>query len=830
MANGGRETHRHFILEGVTETERYRSRGGGSSRVVIPQEDRPEHAARLRAGLSEVHAAASRLALEAEEPVEGFGVQVEFEGFPDLELAFEKLPRETQGIELRNVRVRGKTTLANVFVPTGKLDHFEKLIRDYLGHKRNKNGHPIDNQKLLDTIRAIRTASVQALWTDDAEEMPEDEEPFWCEVWLAHPRNQDRDAAIRTFRERARTLGMQVVAGEVRFPERTVFVAHTSLAMIQRSVVLLNSIAELRRAKETAEFFDALTLPEQSEWMADLLERASFNGGAEQPYVCLLDTGVNRAHPLIEPALDAADLHTVEPGWGPQDDHGHGTAMAGLALAGNLTDLLVVGDRIDVDHRLESVKLLAQDGAHGDDPRHHGYLTAEAVARPEIEDASRRRVFGMAVTAKANRDRGRPSAWSATLDALASDSEAQGSNPRLLVVAAGNVEDNEDWTGYPISNDSDGIHDPAQAWNALTVGAYTNLTRITEPDMGAYTPIARPGALSPFSTTSLTWQRQGPLKPDVVFEGGNAADDGLGAVRLASLSLLTTHNRTTDRLFSTANATSAATALASRMAAQVMAAYPELWPETVRGLIVHSAEWTPAMKAAYLPDDGPQKNAYLRLIQRCGFGVPDLQRALWTLDNSLTMIVERGLQPYEKESGKDPTTRDMHLHELPWPRGALEDLGNEQVEMRVTLSYFIEPNPSHRGYSRYRYESHGLRFDVKRPTESTRSFRARVNAAAEGQGTSSSSDDPFWLIGVRNRHRGSLHSDVWRGPAVELANRANVAVFPTQGWWRLRHRLGSVNRGARYALLVSIRAPDTDIDLYTEVANQIGIAVPVGLG
>ena len=155
MANGGRETHRHFILEGVTETERYRSRGGGSSRVVIPQEDRPEHAARLRAGLSEVHAAASRLALEAEEPVEGFGVQVEFEGFPDLELAFEKLPREAQGIELRNVRLRDRTTLGTVFVPTGKLDHFEKLIRDYLGHKRNKNGHPIDNQKLLDTIRAI---------------------------------------------------------------------------------------------------------------------------------------------------------------------------------------------------------------------------------------------------------------------------------------------------------------------------------------------------------------------------------------------------------------------------------------------------------------------------------------------------------------------------------------------------------------------------------------------------------------------------------------------------------------------------------------------------
>ena len=829
MANGGTETHRHFILEGVTQTERYRSHGRGSSHPVFPQ-DRPEHAARLRTGLADARAAVDRLALEAEEPVEGLGIQVEFEGFPDLELAFEKLPHEGKGIELRNVRVRGSTTFANVFVPTGKLDHFEKLIQDYLGYKRDKNGHPRDNQKLLDTIQAIRAASVEALWTDDGEDLPEDEEPFWCEVWLAHPRGEDRDAAVGIFRERAQSFGMEVVVGEARFPERTVFVARTSLALIQQSLLLLNSIAELRRARETAEFFDTLTLPEQSEWMSDLLERASFNGGAEQPSVCLLDTGVNRAHPLIAPALDSADQHTVEPGWGPQDDHGHGTAMAGLALVGNLTDLLAGEDRIDIDHRLESVKLLDQDGAHGDDPRHHGYLTAEAVARPEIEDPSRQRVFGMAVTAKVNRDRGLPSAWSATLDALASDSEAQGGNPRLLVVAAGNVEENENWSAYPIANDTDGIHDPAQAWNALTVGAYTNLDRITEPDTEAYRAIATAGALSPFSTTSLTWDGQRPLKPDVVFEGGNAADDGRGAVRMASLSLLTSHYRIADRLFSTVNATSAATALASRMAAQVMTAYPELWPETVRGLIVHSAEWTPAMEAAYLPADNPAKNDYLWLIRRCGFGVPDLQRALWTVDNSLTMIVEASLQPYEKETGKDPATRDMHLHELPWPREVLEDLGNEEVEMRVTLSYFVEPNPSQRGYSRYRYESHGLRFDVKRPTETTRSFRARVNAAAEGQGTSSAADDPFWLVGVRNRHRGSVHSDVWRGSAVELADRANVAVFPTQGWWRLRHKLGSVNRSTRYALLVSIRAPDTDVDLYTEVANQVAVAVPAGVG
>ena len=167
-------------------------------------------------------------------------------------------------------------------------------------------------------------------------------------------------------------------------------------------------------------------------------------------------------HPLISPVLDTADLHSVEPAWGTRDDAGHGTEMAGLAIAGNLTDVLDGNADIEVEHRMESVKLLRDDGANGTDSRHHGYRTAEAVSRPEIDHPERRRVFGMAVTAKDNRDRGRPTGWSATLDALAADSDNQGETPRLLVVSTGNVKDNTDWELYPDSNDSDGIHDPAQ--------------------------------------------------------------------------------------------------------------------------------------------------------------------------------------------------------------------------------------------------------------------------------------------------------------------------------------------------------------------------------
>jgi hypothetical protein len=194
------------------------------------------------------------------------------------------------------------------------------------------------------------------------------------------------------------------------------------------------------------------------------------------------------------------------------------------------------------------------------------------------------------------------------------------------------------------------------------------------------------------------------------------------------------------------------------------------------------------------------------------------------------MVVEEYLHPFRREGSEQPTLRDMHLHRLPWPLAKLEELGEAPVEMRVTLSYFIEPNPSERGFrSRYRYESHGLRFDVKRPLESENDFRARINAAArdEEEGTRSGGDDPWWMIGKQNRHKGSLHSDIWQGKAAELASRGILAVYPAVGWWKTRTRLERYDKVARYALLVSIRAPEVEVDLYSEVANQIAVPVVV---
>lgn len=746
------------------------------------------------------------------------GHRLVFESPPDVTLALDKLSRDQAGIELLNSFHRDSVHYATVFVPDGKLVVFEKLLFAYLDP--GKDGKAPANAPLLESIAAIHAASFDSLWTDTNDAIPTADETAEWEVWL--PVRSRRKAVVNAFRLQAAAVGLELSVGVLEFPERTVLQARGTRQQFEQSLLTLNHIAELRRAKESADFFDALTQSEQVEWVNELLARTTFAAESmDVPHVCILDTGAKQAHPLLSPALAAADQYTNDPNWGVEDTHGHGTEMAGLALWGDLGDMLDSAEPIVIAHRLETVKLLNTNGSGGHCSEHHGILSIDAVSRPEIDSPTRLRIFSLAISAKDNRDGGRPSAWSATLDSLACDVSGEGMTPRLLVVSAGNINDPNAWEDYPESNSTDGIHDPAQAWNVLTVGAYTQKTTIEGDLTEGYQYIAPAEGLSPFSTTSASWDKHWPLKPDVVFEGGNAALDEFGASTLPSLKLLTTSHEPS-RLFTTSNATSAASALASRFAAEILTAYPELWPETLRALMVHSARWTETMQQQFLPNSRKaSKRAVGQLIRHCGFGVPNLERAIHCNQHSLTLVAQQNIQPFSS----DARINEMHLHQLPWPADELTALGEVEVEMRVTLSYFIEPNPSARGYnSRYSYQSHGLRFDVRRASETTDEFRFRINKRARQenqQTTVSSSTDNDWVVGSTNRNHGSIHCDIWRGTAADLAERGAVAVFPTAGWWKHRKALGKATSKCRYALVISIETPSSEVDIYTSVANKI---------
>ena len=299
-----------------------------------------------------------------------------------------------------------------------------------------------------------------------------------------------------------------------------------------------------------------------------------------------------------------------------------------------------------------------------------------------------------------------------------------------------------------------------------------------------------------------------------------------GYSELEDLDMITTcKDFMTGKSLVATNMTSPATAQAAWMLANIQHNYPQLWPETIRGLLVHSATWTDEMLRIFIPSSHVTKNDYRNLIRVCGYGVPSLERAVYSAQNSVNLIIEDELQPFIKKGSGSPTSNEMHMHDIPWPAEVLKTLGEQIVKMRVTLSYYIEPGPGQIGWKdKYRYPSCGLIFDVNNPTESKEEFKRRISKAMrdeEGDTSYATNDSSRWLIGSQNRNVGSIHSDIWEGTAADLSQSNYIMVYPTTGWWKLRTNQKKYNNKVRYSLIVSIEAPESTVNLYNEITTVI---------
>ena len=437
-------------------------------------------------------------------------------------------------------------------------------------------------------------------------------------------------------------------------------------------------------------------------------------------------------------------------------------------------------------------------------------------------------IFCSAVTSDTIRHRGRPTSYSAAIDQITSGQLDE--RRRLFIVSAGNVWNSQIWTGYPNTNLLEPVQDPGQSWNALTVGAYTEKVIITNPAFNGHSPLAPLRGLSPYSSTSHSWEWRWPMKPDVVFEGGNIrkAPDGTLYENFDDLSILSTSHRAVQQ-FDVISATSAATAQASWLAAKIQFEYPTAWPETIKGLIIHSADW-PQEIIQQFGFNISRKTDVQRLIRVCGYGAPNFDRALNSRNNALTLVSQEIIQPFKFNDSNAPAVNEMHVYELPWPRDVLLAMGASPVRMRITLCYFIEPGPGEVGWKeRYRYSSHALRFDVNRPNETRDEFVKRVNVAEreEGEDVDTNSGSDRWIIGPDNRSLGSVHSDIWQGTAAEIATSNLIGIYPVIGWWKERKHLGKVSTETRYSLIVSLETPIQEIDIYTPVVTEVSIPIAV---
>lgn len=268
-------------------------------------------------------------------------------------------------------------------------------------------------------------------------------------------------------------------------------------------------------------------------------------------------------------------------------------------------------------------------------------------------------------------------------------------------------------------------------------------------------------------------------------------------------------------------------ALASKFASELYQQYPDYKPETIRALIVHSAEWNETMlNGNRISELNPEQK--IELLSKVGYGIPDLNKAKYSAENSLNIIAERSLKPFKYEDNR-VKTNEFHLFDLPWPADILTELAEIEVKLKITLSYFVEPNPGNRRYEDDQsYKSHGLRFKMIDRTEGLTPFKARVSKAIrDGLDEYVQEGSENWILGSQVRDKGSIHKDMWIGPAADLALRNKIAIYPVGGWWKKRKKLRRYTSSVNYSLVISIETDSTDVDIYNNVLSQIEVPISI---
>ena len=816
---------RNIIIEEKGESLTYiPPNGGGGNPNYPPRSNRWNHAAYIKKQLDTAWEEAVNESKAVVATTVRDGVYLQMEGKEGYDLLTKSLEDTRQHVRLLNVSNADGVIKATVYVPNKKKDFFLKKINKYAESDKGSD--------VITTIEKINKAMVDSLWVGKKESMPGDKR-IWCEVWLRYEANEEPNMVADTFLNICNRFQIQHKEKTITFPERIIVLLRANLDDLNHLMLASGNMAEIRKMITPASFYHDMPAWEQREWVDELAQRVDVSNRSDTS-VCILDTGVNNAHPLLKDVLKDTDMHTIDASRGVDDRVGHGTEMAGIATYYDLQEKLESMSPVEIYHYLESVKLF--NNPDDNDEELYGAITRQAVYSAEIENPKSNRTICMAVTSPESKELGNgiPSSWSAEIDALLAgvSEEFDDGKKRLMCISAGNtpVEDIADVDDYIEAVRLHSVENPGQSWNAITVGAYTEKTIISSKIYSDYDPVADMGGISPFTSSSVLWPKsKWPIKPEVVFEGGNLGHNPKesflkGYSELEDLDVITTcKDFMTGKALIATNMTSPATAQAAWMLANIQHNCPDLWPETVRALLIHSAEWTDEMLKTFIPEKKATKNDYRNLVRVCGYGVPNLERAIYSAQNSVNLIIQDELQPFIKKKGSY-TSNEMHMHDIPWPVDILKELGESIVRMRVTLSYYIEPGPGQIGWKdKYRYPSCGLLFDVNNPLESMEQFKKRISKAMrdEEENNIVTNDSSRWLIGAQNRNAGSIHSDIWEGTAVDLSQSNYIVIYPETGWWKLRTNQKKYNSKVRYSLVVSIETPEQNVDLYNEITTKI---------
>lgn len=798
---------RHITLNNWPEVVIFKSKPARGGVLPTPA-DAVRHAQLLHEGY--MSALASFRQKKEDLPVEAIaasGTYIDVTVKKEAQLESWKSLDTKRGAQVMNIRpADDDSNKVTLYLTENRTNWLEKKLDAYNNSVNVENRR---SKKLIDALDDINPISLESFFTVSGDyEMVSDRFEEY-ELWIT-----GTDINLEDIKGRIASIGIEYHNRTLTFDCMSVVLVKANREQLDKLPQVLDRISEIRKFRRPS----ILTNPdngmsESREW--ERLIRECVPVEAELVRVSILDSGVKHDHPLLSPYLPEDRCHSALVDGNLRDRANHGTGMAGLILYGDLTDTIYDRDIKPVTNELVSVKVIA-NATDPDATDEHTAIILEDAIRQSEEDGAH--LMTLAVTA-ADSTEAIATATSAAIDeTLYND----GNPESLLLVSVGNI-DRSDGVIYPDYLWNNPIKDPAQSWNALSVGAFTEKVMIDDPAYEGRHIVASRGGISPFSRTSRLWDKNMLIKPEILMEGGNAYWDGEGNFQWHDDLMLATTDARALCAFSAFNATSAATALAGRLAGAIKHHNPMLSVLSVRALMVHSASWTEAMKTMCTIDGQLDKDL---LMHTCGYGVPDWNKAVATHESCVTFVAEGELKPFAP-SNSELKHVNMHLIKLPWPKEILLALGETEVTMRVTLSYYIQPSPGIKGkLKKFSYPSELLRFEVSTSQDTEETFIHRVsNTAAEGEDVLGN-DTGRWQIGINRRNQGSIHSDFICEQAVQVAAYDKLAVFPATGWWKTRKSM--LEKGVKYSIVVSLETPD--VDIYTPISHLIANRVEITNG
>ncbi|MEI6174178.1 MAG: S8 family peptidase [Bacteroidota bacterium] len=349
------------------------------------------------------------------------------------------------------------------------------------------------------------------------------------------------------------------------------------------------------------------------------------------PIIGIIDTGISKECPLNPIIVNDSNSDFDATGTGALvDDVDHGTGVATLAALGRKLYPGHIGS-FEADAKVLSIKITNQD-------RNADIKQSDVIEliKKAYKDKSVR-IFCLTIGYQDFLDDNQhPSTYAFELDKLAYEHDL------LICISTTNNGFINDNSTYPeaFRELEANISSPAESFNNITVGAISdnwevgsNLRRSPDKEFPA---IYSKKFHYDMETLTQTIRNSRLRKPDILLQGGdyteNSTDFGLffdsdqeNAMKFLSTKLGDFYTRTVG--------TSLSAPIAANLAARITRLYPDLKMQTVKALIVNSADFNEDLFAQGIFNSAQKQ----RVI---GWGIPIDALCLNSRDKNVTLIIE----------------------------------------------------------------------------------------------------------------------------------------------------------------------------------------------